>query len=350
MQLMIVVRVVVFALGVGIAAATLWSAVLTVVVPRAERSFLSKAHFNLLLGVFRGAARLSPSEAGRDAILARYAPVALTLLPFMWAAHVIIGFASMFWALEGEGWKEALILSGSSLTTLGFRTREDSVSLALAIGEALIGLGLVALLISYLPTIYSNFQVRERSVARLEVRAGRPPDPGALILRSHRIGWLGSMDQTWAEWEEWFVLLEEAHTTHLSLNFFRSTYPGRSWITAAGTSLDAAALVLSAVDVEKSFRAALCIRSGFLALQAIADSFRIEYDAAPGPHTPISIDRAEFDALLDRLAGGGVPLHEDRAQAWADYRGWRVNYDAPLVGLCRLIQAPSAPWSSDRIS
>ena len=39
---------------------------------------------------------------------------------------------------------------------------------------------------------------------------------------------------------------------------------------------------------------------------------------------------------------------EDREQAWADFAGWRVNYDAVLIALCRLTMAPYAPWSSDR--
>jgi len=43
-----------------------------------------------------------------------------------------------------------------------------------------------------------------------------------------------------------------------------------------------------------------------------------------------------------------VPLVADRDQAWRDFAGWRVNYDAVLVGLCDLVMAPPAPWSSDR--
>jgi hypothetical protein len=41
-------------------------------------------------------------------------------------------------------------------------------------------------------------------------------------------------------------------------------------------------------------------------------------------------------------------MRQDRDQAWLDFAGWRVNYDAPLIGLCALVMAPSAPWSADR--
>ena len=41
-----------------------------------------------------------------------------------------------------------------------------------------------------------------------------------------------------------------------------------------------------------------------------------------------------------------APLHPE--QAWADFHGWRVNYDDVLLNLAGLVMAPVAPWSSDR--
>ncbi len=52
--------------------------------------------------------------------------------------------------------------------------------------------------------------------------------------------------------------------------------------------------------------------------------------------------------LLNGLACVGMPLKADREQAWRDFAGWRVNYDAVLVALAVLTAAPEAPWSSDR--
>ena len=47
----------------------------------------------------------------------------------------------------------------------------------LSVSEALIGLGLVGLLISFLPTMYSIYNRRELAVAQLATRAGTPPTP-----------------------------------------------------------------------------------------------------------------------------------------------------------------------------
>jgi hypothetical protein len=214
--------------------------------------------------------------------------------------------------------------------------------------EAAFGLGLLAMLISYLPTIYASFSRREIAVSQLAVRAGTPPSAPELIIRAHRTGFAERLDPLWQQWELWFVEIEETHTSTGILSFFRSPNPGRSWVTAAGAVLDTAALRLALLDIPWTPDAATCIRAGYLALRAIGDLFGIPYDPDPNPDDPISISKSEFIEVYERLEAVGVPLKPDREQAWRDYAGWRVNYDAVLLTLAGLVMAPYAPWSSDR--
>jgi hypothetical protein len=214
----------------------------------------------------------------------------------------------------------------------------------------MIGLVLVALLIAYLPTIYAAFSRREAAVTLLEVRAGSPPSAEQMLLRYHRIHGLSRLSEEWERWETWFADIQESHTSLAMLVFFRSPQPQHSWITAAGAVLDTAALTLSAIDQPFDPSAALCIRGGYLSLRAIADYFSIAYNNAPQPGDPISVHREEFDALLAKLEDEDVALKADREQAWRDFNGWRINYDAVLLGLASLTTAPPAPWSSDRVS
>jgi hypothetical protein len=131
--------------------------------------------------------------------------------------------------------------------------------------------------------------------------------------------------------------------------FFRSPRPDRSWVTATGAVLDAAALARSALDIPADPRADLCIRAGFLMLRSIADFFRFPYHPDPHyPAQPISISRAEFEAACAELAEQGVPLKGDRDQAWQDFAGWRVNYDETLLALARFTMAPPSPWTGER--
>jgi len=207
---------------------------------------------------------------------------------------------------------------------------------------------MLALLISYLPSIYAVFSRREVHVAQLSARAGTPPAPVDLFVRVHRIGRLEELEDIWITWQYWFAELEETHTSLASLVFLRSPRHDRSWITAAGCLLDTASLYLSTIEVERSPDAALCVRAGTTALRAIAGFFNIEYDPDPAQSDPTSIAREEFDDACRQLEEAGIPLKPDRDQAWIDFNGWRVNYDAPLVGICALVMAPYAVWSSDR--
>ena len=341
---------IVFTIGALIALGTLLAAIQTVVVPRAERSLVIRFVYvgmGLLFSVF---ARRRKSYEARDALLARYAPTTLMLLPMVWASGVIYGFSLMFWALHVRPYREALVLSGWSLTTLGYLASTDLFTLILAVAEALIGLGIVALLISFLPLMHSAFSVRESAVARLEVRAGTPPTPEAMIILAHETGGLDNMEETWTEWEHWFIHLEETHQTYPALAFFRSMRSDRSWVIAAGAILDTAAIMLSTVAVPSSPGAPYMIRSGYVALRNIADFFAIDYDPDPLAIAPITVRRHEFFDTYETLKNAGVPVVEDRDRAWRDYAGWRVNYDNCLVGLASITSAPPGKWSSDRPS
>ena len=345
---MIVLRVLAFAAGAFVILATVSSAVKTVVVPRAESAVLTRGVFLFTRKLFDLRLKKETDWEKVDRTMSRYAPITLILLPVVWITVVVLALTPMFWALGSGFPREAFTRSGSSLLTLGFAFAKDLPETVLSFAAATIGLGLVALLISYLPSIYSQFSRREVLVGQLDVRAGTPPDAAELLLRALRIGWLPRLDDLWVEWDRWFVEVEESHSSNASLPFFRSQHPERSWLTAAGCVLDTAALRASSIDLPRSFEAELCLRSGYLSLRHLADVFDISYDPNPDPQDPISITRPEFDEVFDQLAAEGAPMVADREQAWRDFAGWRVNYDQPLIMLCSLVNPPFAKWSSDR--
>jgi hypothetical protein len=345
---MIAARIVVALVASVVLVRTLVSAVRSFVVPRDEPTALTRLIFLVIRPPFIAVAKRR-DHAARHRLMRAYAPSALLVLPIVWLIVTWLCFGCFFWALDDTPVRRALETSGSAVTSLGTYKAESFLGSVLSFGEAALGLGLVALLITYLPTIYAAYQRREREVALLSVRAGTPPSAVDMILRFQLIGFIDKTEEIWSGWEQWFVDVEESHTSMGSLAHFRSGLPDHSWITASGAVLDAASMLLSSVDVPREPRAALCIRSGWLALRHVADFFDIPYEPDPHyPEQPISVGRDEFDAALDRLASVGVPLKPDREQAWLDFAGWRVNYDAVLLALCGLVWAPSAPWSGDR--
>ena len=345
LPIVIIPHIIAFALGLGIVIGTLGSAIKTVVLPRAAQSRLTRLVFNQIRLIFT--LRLSHTDDYEeiDRVMAIYAPTGLLTLPAAWVTMVALGYTGMFWAMGAPTWHDAFTSSGSSLLTLGFRTPTDMPTTILTFTEATIGLLIVALLISYLPTMYTAFARREATVSKLAIRAGSPPSAARIIAMHHRLGEMPRLSTLWEEWETWYIEVEESHTSLPALNFFRSPQPQRHWVLAAALVLDAASLLVAAVDDVRNPQAELCIRAGFMALRSIAGYFGVKFN--PDPHFPsdgISISRFQFEVAYRELAEAGVPLKPDRDAAWLAFAGWRVNYDSVLLDLARIMLAPDAPW------
>ncbi len=342
-------HIIAFVFGLSNVLATIFSAISTFVLPRSARSKLNRIVFGLLRRLFEFIMRFTRTYEQRDAIMAYYAPIALMLLVPTWYVLIALGYSFMYWSLRAGDYFFDLRLSGSSLLTLGFTASEGYLVTILVFSEAMLGLIMVALLIAYLPTMYSAFSRREQAVNMLEVRAGNPPNPLDMLTRFHRIHGMDKLADLWSTWELWFADVEESHTTLPALVFFRSPRSDNSWVTSAGAVLDSAAITLSSIDIPNEMSAALCIRAGFIALSRVADYFDISYPENPHfPETPISITREEYNALIAKLETAGLPIKPNREKAWLDFAGWRVNYDRVLLVLCSLVMAPEVPWSSDR--
>jgi hypothetical protein len=334
--------------GITLVLGTLVSVIRSTILPRGVRSWIAAWVFRITRIAFRLRAGRSPSYERRDRVMAMYGPVALLLLLASWYALLIAGFTALYLGVGIDDPATAFNMSGSAVFTLGTTSSSRLVPSALSYGEAGLGLLILTLLITYLPTMYSVFAAREAAVAQLQVRAGTPPSAWTLLIRFYRIGMTSRLTELWQTWEGWFAALEESHTSFPILAFFRSPQPDQSWVTAAGTVLDSASLWASTVEHPNDPDAQLCIRAGFVALRRLADFFNVPHDPDPNPDDAITISRTEYDEACQKLADAGMPLREDRDAAWQSFKGWRVNYDTVLLNLARMMEAPIAPWSSDR--
>src|SRR6478735_327535 len=304
--------------GIALIATVVDAALRTFVLPRGSGVRLTRAISVVISRIFELILRPAKTYETRDRVMALYAPVVLMMMVVVWLVMLIVAFTMIFLAVEGKGVSRAFSEAGSSLFTLGFERPHGDVATVIAFLAAAFGLGLVALLIAYLPTMYASFSRREVLVAYLTARAGSPPSAIDLLRRAHLIDRLHDLDDLWEKFHLWFAELEETHTSQPLLNFFRSPSADR------------------------------CVRSGYTALRSIADFFGMDYDPDPQQGDAITISRDEWEDARREFAKAGVPLREDVDQAWLDFTGWRVNYDIVLVTLAGLMQAPYAPWSSDR--
>src|ERR1041385_4661126 len=139
---MVVVRVIVFAVGVSAVIGTVLSAVRTFVVPRAIPVLLSRAVFQSIRSVLMLFALRAKKYEDADRLLAFYAPISLLVLPAVWLTIVWAAFAAMDWAVDGGLW-QSMAVSGSSLVTLGIAQSASRPAFGLAVVEAGLGIALL---------------------------------------------------------------------------------------------------------------------------------------------------------------------------------------------------------------
>ncbi|GAA4037138.1 hypothetical protein GCM10022409_22590 [Hymenobacter glaciei] len=342
--LFVALRVIAGLGGIILVITTLSAAIRSFVLPRNEVVRLNVWVFSGIRVFFDFAAKSANSYERRDKIMAHYAPIALVALPVVWEALVGAGYTCVYWALGEGSWQQCYELSSSSLTTLGNADAHHLLVRVLTYSEAALGLLLLTLLLSYLPTIYQAFSRREATVASLELRAGTPPTPACLLNWLNHDGSVQNDDHQWAAWEQWFVEIEESHTSLPILSFFRSPQPGRSWVTAGGLILDTAALLFAAVDGPQPRQAQITFKAGCLALNRVYRFFNTKAGVEPTSLTPESEipdpGRHDFDEACQVLADKGVKICADGDAAWQQYRELRSRYAVAQQFLSRLLMAP----------
>lgn len=338
-----------FVAGVAIVVATAGSVVRTLMVPRALLSRLSVVvGRSIVRRWFVMMANRFDSYEVKDRILAYTAPMSLLVVLLTWLLFFLLGFGLMLWPLVEGGLPTALREAGSSLFTLGFQTTVRADVTVVDLAAALTGLVVVALQIGYLPTLYSAFNRRETTVTMLQSRAGAPAWGPEILWRAKQVDLMGSLPDLYLEWERWAADVMESHTTYPVLIWFRSPHPLRSWVLGLLSILDSAALYNALAPNAAPIEARLALRMGFTCLRNIADVMKIPYDPDPLPTDPIDLTYEEFLGGVHHLEEVGFPLERTPEEAWAHFRGWRVNYESIAYALADGVTAPPGPWSGPR--
>ena len=338
--------------GVGLLGAGAASIVFTLVLPRAHPSRLADAAFRGIHAATRLAADRVPTYEAKDRLMAFAGPLALLGLFFTWVTVFFFGYALVLWPLVHgsvrDSFGEALTAAGSALFTLGLDGRPDGPALAVSYAAAATGLVAVALEIAYLPTIYSAFNRRETLVTLLLSRAGAPAWGPEILARHQLVLSTDRLADFYESWEQWSAELAETHTTYPVLVLFRSPHPLRSWVVALASVLDSAALYLALCPGQAPTSARMCLRMGFTCLREISPQWGFVADPDPMPDAPVQLSYDEYLEGVARIQEAGIALERSAEEAWAHFRGWRVNYESTVYFLAALTNAVPAPWSGPR--
>ncbi len=113
---------------------------------------------------------------------------------------------------------------------------------------AISGLGAVALVVTFLFSLYGSYQRREMRVVMLQASAGAPPSAVALLETYAQLDLVERLPDLFRDWQAWAAEVLDSHVAYPLLGYFRSSHDNLSWISALGTVLDASSLVLTTVE------------------------------------------------------------------------------------------------------
>ena len=235
----------------------------TIILPRRPtgRLRITRVFYVLTWRPWAAFARHVRNPKAREQVYSIYGPGSLLFLLILWATFLMVGFALIFFGLGTpftdllgsaspiSQLRTDLYVSGTTLVTLGLGdvVPRTVTARALLILETGTGLGLVALVIGYIPVLYGAFSHREVSVALLDARAGSPPTSSELLRRHAFAGGQEALVVLLIEWERWSAEILESHISYPILCYYRSQHDNQSWLSALTAILDTCALLISVV-------------------------------------------------------------------------------------------------------
>jgi hypothetical protein len=345
--------------GLSVILIVLSDAFVTIVLPRRVNRRFSPSRLVLLVTwrSWSALARHLPGGVGLEGagrqsdFLGVFGPLALLGLVGLWAAGLVVGFALLLWGTQppvaGAGsdgeFGTLVYLSGATFFTVGFGdvVPSSGIGRALAVIEGGTGFGFLAVVISYLPTIFGAAASREPAITLLDARAGSPPtaagllsrtghDPGALVLQLR-------------DWEQWAADLLQTHLSYPILAFFRSQHDRQSWLAALVVILDVSALVRVGITTDGRPIPTGQARLTFAMARHVAGDLCQILDAPPRLPTGDRLTLADRELLRRLLAAHGVELAQpDRA--WQHLAAMRALYEPYVSALAERTLLTLPPW------
>jgi hypothetical protein len=337
-----------FAGGLCLLLVTGSSVIKTLLIPGSLSSAINITVARLVLSCSRLATARMTSLHRRERILSAGAPVFLFTLLVSWILCLYVAFALMLLPFTRTSVPSALRLSGSSLFTLGFATPAGAAPYGIVFAASISGLVVIALMIGYMPTIYSAYNRRETLVIMLEALAGKPPWGPELLARQQLIGNVSYLPRLYERWTEWAADISESHTTYQTLIYFRSRFPENPWPLAMLAVLDAAALQLSLCPSSAPAEARPLLRVGYITMRSLARSLGLPFNDDPHPDDPLTVTREDFDLAVRHLDEAGWVFDRKPDEAWMHFRGWRVNYELAAHSIAAHLDLAPALWSGPR--
>lgn len=391
--------------GVVLFVMTTISLMRTVIVPRSLRSVISDTVAKAVTGTAFLLARMRRDYVKRDSILAWAGPLIILLQLITWLVLYLLAYGLILYGIgraDHQDLGDSLRQAGSSLFTLGFADIDNSNDTIIDFIAAATGPIVIALMIGFLPTIYTAYIEREAAVASLGVATGEPAWGPEMVSRFFISAHPDAIANEFAAWAEVASNVRLSHSTYPVLMWVRSPRPYRHFLLSLLASLDAALLMTclsKQPDRPQAFH--LLVQGGqtmevlnvgmmqhvslrrslplmgrsrnplpeddvdgrplpdwdlhVLAIERAADADALHgmgMDAVEAlkarTRQGTTLPRSEFDRGVELLRRSGFPIDRDLDEAWGLFRAARARYEGAAYSMLYILDAPPAPWSGPR--
>jgi Ion channel len=310
---------------------------------------LTRYFFNWSWLVWVGVAHAVPAGPRRERFLGIYGSLAMTLLFSFWAVALILAFGLLQWSAQHAGGAkpasdlaEQIYLSGVTFFTLGYGdvVPHTAPARVLAVVEAGVGFGLIAVVIGYLPVLYQLFSRREAHILQLDARAGSPPSATTLLARHAESGGLDKIDEILRAWEIWGAELLESHLSYPMLAYYRSQHHDQSWLAALAAIMDACSLILVGVEDVKPLQARMTFA---MARQAVVEMARSLEVSAPRSTGQERLSADDFEKMLSIFKTAGLTWNGGEG-GHGTLLALRATYEPLIQSLAEYLWIPLPPW------
>ena len=323
----------------------------SVVLPRpaVNRFVFVRLLFRVSWGAWRWVGRRIEKPARREGWLASFGPAAVIAMFVTWALAFLLGYAIMLDGFSNQvhppltSFGESLYFSATTIVPLSYGDFVPSglgarVTILL---ESATGVGIAALVITLLFSLYAAFQEREELVVTLDAVAGAPPSGVQLLETTAERGMRSELYKTLIDWRAWAAAVLESHLAYPILLYFRSSHDNEAWLNSFGAVMDAAILLISTVDEDEEGAARLMFTVGNHLVEDLA------WSSGFGASTDPMVDRHEFEEAYARLKAAGYRCHPVET-AWKFFSKLRAKYASRLSQMSELLAIVPAHWIGDR--
>ncbi len=342
-------------------AGVLLDAFQTIILPRRPvgRFRITRLFFLATWGPWKWLAGHWPVRRSREQMYSIYGPSALLLLFGLWAMLLVVAYGLIFFGMHMpfndpthpvtivQRLRSCFYASGTTLFTLGLGDVLPARQAArmLIVAEAGTGLGFVALVIGYVPVLYTAFSTREIAVALLDARAGSPPTAGELLFRHNFNGGHHALTALLAEWERWCATMLETHISYPILCYYRSQHDNQSWLAALTSVLDTCALLITTIEGPSTRQAQLTFAIGRHTLVDLGHVFRQEGEEQRLTQQPQQrLGDDEFARLCDLLGQAGFSLCGD-LRSRERLKAIRMLYEPQASALASYLRLQLPAWA-----